>query len=385
MKNSNGANLFFEWCKKNIIWILIILLVTIVLAANFIFQGDKIINNPSLGLGGSENPVASGAIPSTLYGSGIPQTSGVIYPSGSFSPPKNLQDVAKIISLINPSNAPIFQNQILPLPEVLDSELNINSSGAYTLNDYLNSLAKSFADSPSFLSKTNLSEMLKDQHNTPLLPLELIEKSLAGGEKSQIKKSLLAWKDLNNDFVSRYKRVSIKNSSAMLNVVKTTTGFSKLYGNLIDKGIAFTDDQVGQEEARAYFNKFIETKNFYSNQLKKQLNDLAEGNNLWIKTAQAQSAIPLGGTIIETEACCNGMKFKITPVTPSLPGPFLATWAFLASPFNFREFHNLTVAAWILGTYTPGDVCILTESDCEDEEPVTGTLYPGSDVAGTSK
>jgi hypothetical protein len=377
MKNSKRMNLFFEWCKKNIIWILTILLVIIVLVANLTFRGNKIISNPPLGLGfsESENPVASRTTSSVLYGSGLPQTSDVVYPSGSFSPPKNLQDVAKIISLLSLPDTSFTQNNILSLPDVLNNEININLSGVDTIQKYFSNLAEISNLQKPFYNVLSSADFLKDEKGNPLLPAELANLSMNGGDNLKIKKSLIIWKEVNNKSIAEYKKIPIKDTGYLILAHKINLGMGLLNNDLIDKINSYIDGSLSKNSLQEYLTSFKNTQDLYS----RKISDIAQGIaptsafNFFINRANAAGiSLPFGGMVTAMYPCCNGVLYTVGP--PGPVGNYLAIPATIW--YMFRAGHS---GAWFLGLYLPGMQC-QTGSFCTVTIPTLGTIT----IVGTS-
>ncbi|KKR10449.1 MAG: hypothetical protein UT37_C0001G0004 [Parcubacteria group bacterium GW2011_GWA2_39_18] len=347
-------NVFFEWCKKNIIWILIALLLATVLIVAFVSRDNKIINNPPLGLGRSESPAIGTTIPPTPYGSELPKTSDFSYLSGTFSPPKNLRDVAKIVSLLTPSIAPLAQNQTLSLPEVVNSEIIFSPQGAKTIDEYVDGLIEIFKGN-RFLINPEYARIFKLDSVGLMLPTEIIRQALQKNDKTEMKDALLAWSKLNEDVINEYKKAEINNSAySVVGFSKMVIGVSKLQGKLIEKGIAYTDGQINSSETQAYLDKFIGTVNFYSKKTAAQLQNALNNKNWFLKTAYAASSLPFGGMIDYVYSCCNGLMLTIGPPGPE--GEYMIYWPFLASPL-FYQFRATHIGAWLLGLYVTGGTC----------------------------
>src|SRR3989339_674869 len=340
------------WIKKNLNWILIVILLVVVLVTVFTFRNFTGIKNQNP-FAQLSNKTLNGASPGVLSGSILPGQSSTQYLNASYAP-LSLKDLQKILPTTFPLATPVSQKNTLPLPEVADSEITFDLQGARTTNKYIDELIEIFK-SNNFLINPEYAPIFKLDNVGLMLPTEIILQALQENDKTEVKNSLLAWSKLNEDVINEYKKAKINNLAySVINFSKTVIGVNKLQEELIEKGIAFSDNQINSSEMQAYLDKFIYTVDFYSKKSAIQLQGAANNKSWFFETAHATSSLPFGGMISYVYSCCNGLLLTIGPPGPE--GEYMIYWSFLASPL-FYQFRATHIGAWLLGLYEPGGTC----------------------------
>mgnify|MGYP001572802049 CR=1 FL=1 len=88
---------------------------------------------------------------------------------------------------------------------------------------------------------------------------------------------------------------------------------------------------------------------------------------LYTRKTEAQAFLPIGGPILYTFACCNGMM--LTLGTPT-PGTYLYTWGTPLYPL----YNIMTPGPYVLGRGVAGGACLLPYTYCATAIPTTGTF-----------
>ncbi len=101
------------------------------------------------------------------------------------------------------------------------------------------------------------------------------------------------------------------------------------------------------------------------------------------KEAQAQlSIVPFTGKIAKIELCCNGLKMSfIQPPLTTLAtqgGEFIFQWQNMVPipsiGWGLYSAWQLTPGTTVLGSGTPGGVCVTIASECSVTQPVSWSI-----------
>ncbi len=338
----------------------------------------------------TSTPLSSNAFSSSNASSGVqPPIGSENVPPASPPSPQNpvfqgksvtsLSDVARIIaSATSSGNAPASapagtaaastassaaspiaaSAQLLALPDVPDSEIEIDPSGAATASDYLKYFNAHFAD-VSFDAK-QFDGVLKNASGTILFMNDLVEKAIADGNFPEIHSSLLVQRDFADAEIGFMRSIKVTGAAIALN--KQAIGFEELTIDLVNNALAVEAGTFSKNNFLAYYARFAATAQSAHQELVAQSGALstATDNGNWLTKilqwfgikALAQSANPpFGGMVVMVLPCpCNFGIWVIvgTPVPASLFVPV----AFMASPlfFPFKAAHP---GAWWLGLYNP--------------------------------
>lgn len=95
-----------------------------------------------------------------------------------------------------------------------------------------------------------------------------------------------------------------------------------------------------------------------------------------IKSIPSKGALGFGGEIMDVMVCDCSENIAIVVGTPT-PGVYM----YEPTTILYEYYNLFTSGSWVLGTYTPGGVCLeISGPDCTPLANPTGTI----DMAGTS-
>lgn len=272
----------------------------------------------------------------------------------------------KVASSAAPPPSP--KSELLPLPEVADSEVSVDPSGASSTRSYVEFFVPHYAD--IVFDAKRFESVLKDENKLPLLVPQLVEKALFENNFSAIHDSLLVFQDYIGAKLSFLK--SIKVNTKMIALSKEMIAFDKLTLDLIQKTFDAENHKISASELKDFYRKFNETTNTEHNQFLKEFNAVSLNNQdnffekffdtvadvLGLKKiAVAQFEPPFGGMIGAPIFCLCDLGFWIFvgPPVPPATGSLFVPLSFVASPLFF-PFKSLRPGAWWLGLYFPSAI-----------------------------
>ena len=355
-------------------------------------------------------PSVTLSTPTPLPGSSsafLPESSAPVNnppPTYQGRPVKSLNDVAQIIAsatssagilasastsataTIKTASTSSLAVQLLALPNVPDSEINIDPSGVATALGYVKYFNGHFKD-VSFDSG-KFSGVLKNKNGTILFVPDLIQKALVDNNFAEIHDSLVVQRNFADADIAYMKSIKVAGAAIALN--KQAIGLEELTQNLIDKALAVGAGTLSKNDFLGFYGELAATAQDAHQKLSVQVGllTMAVGDNwltdildIFSTKAFAQSANPpFGGTVVSILPCeCNLGEWVVigTPVPALLfvPIPFLASPLF----FPFKGNHP---GAWWLGLYSPLDqiLCLSAVASC-------GPIGSGGEIimAGTSQ
>jgi hypothetical protein len=246
----------------------------------------------------------------------------------------------------------------LILPQVLDKEVSIDSSGIRTSREYLSYFSTHYRD--IVFDDVRLDNTIKDENKIPLLPVQLAERVLGSGDISDVRDSLLIFKDFIKAKTSYEAGIKVYGEALVLN--KRVIAFDKLTIDLIDKAIVTADGVGSKDDLKIFLQRFVATASREHDTLKNQVgysitdNPLADTFKealafLGVNKAFAALAVHFGGltTIVIPCPCSAG---TLVTVGPPIPAQLFVSIAWAATP-AFFPFKALHPGAWWLGLYEP--------------------------------
>ena len=316
-----------------------------------------------------------------------PKESPIIPPTTSLGT-SSFTDLSKVKGLVSPPTfVPPRQDEILTLPEALESDLVVDQGGVKNLQTYLEYF-NAHSSEINFSYGEKFTSVLKDDNGVPLFPVDLIEKALKENNFASIHNSLSIFKEFFSAKIDFLKSIKVWGDAIEIN--KVMVGLDKLTMNLVDKTFAFESGKITKVNFEDFFKKYKATGLFYGFQFTEKLNASSSiqsrgfmNDALAIfgltKIAHALG-LPFGGLIGLTVPCLCSFGVSLFIGSPSV-GNFYISFATIASPalFAFKAIHP---GAWILGNYVIGSpgcwepaipVCILI-----------GTPFRTITMAGTS-
>lgn len=288
-----------------------------------------------------------------------PKEAPIIPPPPSFGT-SSFTDLSKIKDLVSPPTlVPPRQDEILTLPEVLESDLVVYQGGVKNLQTYLEYF-NAHSNEINFNYGEKFTSVLRDGSGIPLFPVDLIEKATKENDFASIHNSLLIFKEFFSAKINFLK--SIKVWGDALEVNKIMIGLDKLTLNLMDKTYDFESGKITKIDFEDFFKKYKATGLFYGFQFTEKLNASSsiqsKGfiNDLFAvfgltKIARA-FGLPFGGLIAVSIPCFCSFGVNLI-VGPPIGGNFYISFATIASPalFAFKAIHP---GAFILGNYVIG-------------------------------
>ena len=290
-----------------------------------------------------------------------------VQPPKETSPPQlpapttsSFTDLSKIKDSVSPPTLiPPRQDEILTLPEVVESDLVIDQAGVKNLQTYLEYF-NAHSNEIIFNYGEKFASVLKDESGIPLFPVDLIEKASKENNFASIHNSLSIFEEFFSAKINFLK--SIKVWGDALGINKTMIGLDKLTLDLMDKTLDFESGKITKADFEDFFKKYKATGLFYNFQFTEKFNASSSIqsrgfiNDLFAlfgltKIARA-FGFPFGGVILFTIPClCSGGVSLI--VTAPIGGNFYISFATIASPafFLYRMLHP---GALILGNFVIG-------------------------------
>ena len=328
---------------------------------NFIFPSPQAPIQPA--------PVTTALAPPTPTSSPRAQTPAIIRPQPSVGKvsPIALPTIPVPIPIFTPTITPLTSD-LLTLPTVNISELNIGAGGASNLPSFVSFFTENRTSIQFDLARFNT--LLRREHNIPLLPVELIEKALADNNFAGIHESLVNYRDFLLAKINYLKSIPVKDAAVVLN--QYMIGADRLTINLIDKAFEHESRLFTKFQLQDYLEKYLNTIAAYSQRFRSAgltksdyepaaaLHEFQKALAYFVPVARAQAGtLPFGGliTIIEECTCTGGYLFYMTPgyIPAPAPGPIFISYATIASPLLFLNKMPFP-GHWILGNYllTPG-------------------------------
>jgi hypothetical protein len=266
-----------------------------------------------------------------------------------------------------PSPAPsVRQSDLLPIPDVPDSELIIQPDGVRAKDEYLNRFALTAAEIDFDFSR--FSSVIRDEHGLFLLPQELITAGIADGGLARVLSSLYTLRDFIEAKVVFFRSIPVTGEAIEVN--RSMIAVDKLTLLLIDRAVAAANGTLSLEDLSRYTEQYAATVAFYSEAFQRGealgvgapdlFTRLLNHFSIFIspvRTARAQSAgLPFGGfiTTIQECTCLAGYMMWLTPGYNPEPGTytFFISYATIASPLLYLYKVPLP-GHWILGNYLP--------------------------------
>lgn len=230
-------------------------------------------------------------------------------------------------------------------PTVSNTELNIQSNGARTAEDYY----KSFIDS---LIKINFNEeelkqIKKDKDGRVLLLEELIEEASLSGNLDEFRISFRAWHRLDEDVINGLKKMPV--NSAMVSLHQWMIGWYQYHSQLARK---FSNDNLSKDQINQLIEQFKSKAEIHNSKFKSSLAELKNSPDfVLIPAAQAFTCAAFmgpfyhfGGRVVVMYPCDFGI---VETISPPCGGMLLFTYAVLAAnPYLWKK---PTIGSSVLG------------------------------------
>lgn len=240
---------------------------------------------------------------------------------------------------------------IFNVPAVSDSELNINTDGAASEEEYYNS----FSESLSKIGFTNeeFNGLKKDKNSRPYSLEELSQQAVFGADLRELKPSFQAWHNLDEKVSDALKKIAV--SQQMLSFHRSMVVWYKYHSQLAQK---LGDENLPASEINDLYNQYLENAKIYlpksQELLSKSENPRFFGLFSFVKIAYSSGFYHFGGMVLSwADTCTNGAAISVGPPRGGLLWIYYSVWA--ANPYLWK---NLSPGAYILGRalYGPG-VC----------------------------
>ncbi len=275
----------------------------------------------------------------------------------------------------------------LDLPLVSEAELTIAANGAGNLSSYAEEFLK-HAVAARF-SFRNYGEVLRNNIGAVMMPEEITEKALVGGDYQQIKNSALARKDFLDYKIADIKTIKVFGKG--IQIQKIVIGFDRLTQNLLQKIIAMNDTGGDEQELENYYARYNKTADYYYDEVRKisSVATSAQNDSFWnrIVTALGLNRIvyafggttPFGGRISVTNGCdceCSSCGKAVKVGSPRSATVFISDFTSKIFERNSPEMGH-----WILGNYSGGSVTC--QKLYPGDPPTCGPAVPISSADGT--
>lgn len=326
---------------------------------------------------GSQNTPRPSPAPSLKVGSYFSPT-----PSLFSSPTPSLG--ASIVP--SPSGSP-STDDVLPLPVVADTEINISENGAGTIAQYLDVFSAE-AKNVSF-DFNRFSLITRDEYGMIILPDVLVSMGINAENFSEVQQSLSVYKDFLNAKISFLKTIPVTGDAKEISRSMIATDILTI--SLIDTALS-SDKSI--EEISDYYQKYENSIKYYAKSFQRGISVSYPIRDFLRKmatllpisqTAFAQSVTGLGFggliTAIQECTCTAGFLLWLSPGYNPAPGvwTFFLSYVTIASPLLFA-YHSPIPGAWILGNYLPAPGPCLSAALCVPEGAFIGII----EYAGTS-
>ncbi len=230
----------------------------------------------------------------------------------------------------------LISNQIQSEDKKIISELNIQSNGAKTAEDYY----KSFIDS---LIKINFNEeelkqIKKDEDERVLLLEELAEQASLTGNLDELRISFRAWHRLDEDVITELKKIPI--NSTMVSLHQWMIDWYQYHSQLAQK---FGNDNLTKGQITQLIEQFKGKADIHNSKFKNSLAELKNSPDfVLIPTAQAFTCAAFmgpfyhfGGRDTVMYPCDFGI---VEIISPPCGGMLLFTYAVLAAnPYLYKK------------------------------------------------
>jgi hypothetical protein len=245
----------------------------------------------------------------------------------------------------------------LVLPDVSDSEITINSSGASTALNYLMYFSKHFEDIT--FDNQKFSTVLKDKNGVILAIPGLIEKAIADNNFSEVTSSLSVEKEYTQAEIKFLASIPVTGAAVVIN--KENIGLEELMDGVIDKALEVPSGVVSKADFISYYGQFTRTARTARQALAAQVSVSApskpmsffdrilEAFGIGTKVNAQVVDTPFGGTVDVLLDCPCDLGTVVT-IGPPAPAFLFVSDAFLLTPLFFDD-KTMSEGAWWLGLY----------------------------------
>lgn len=271
------------------------------------------------------------------------------------------------------SPAPLFPvapliaaREVLPLPAVDVSELNIGSDGIAAAYAYLEYFAL-HAGEVSF-DGAQFAALQKNSSGLPLLPSDLIEQGLAAGTLAGGADSLRIQRGFIAAKIEFEKKIRVTGEAISLNQLMISADILTI--ELIDRALAVAENKRSISELKDYYSAYQNTISAYRPSVARAALPPEENGNFASRVLRDLGFLPIieralavslgfGGFIVETLPCTcppAGYVITLTPgyLVPGTPGAvkLYITYATISSPLLFLNKSPVQYR-WVLGKHAP--------------------------------
>ncbi len=256
-----------------------------------------------------------------------------------------------LVLLSNQAQQTQSQNKkiIFNVPAISDSELNINTGGVASEEEYYNSFSESL--SKIGFTDEEFNGLKKDKNGRPYSLEELTQQAVFGADLQGLKMSFQAWRNLDEKAADALKKIAV--SQQMLAFHRSMIAWYKYHSQLAQK---LGDENLSVSEINDLYNQYLENAKTNLPKLQESLSKSSDSNirDLFsiINIAYSAGFYHFGGMVLSlADVCTTGIAVSIGPPRGGLLWIYYAVWA--ANPYLWK---NLSSGAYELGRalYGPG-------------------------------
>ena len=268
----------------------------------------------------------------------------------------SLNEVENIIASALPPAEPTTTAS-LALPDVPDSEITINSSGASTALNYLTYFSEHFEDIT--FNNQEFNSVLKDKNGVILAIPGLIEKAIADNNFSEVTSSLSVEKEYAQAEIRFLASIPVTGAAVAIN--KENIGLEELMDGVIDKALEVSSGVISKADFMNYYGQFTAVARTARQALTAQVSISAPSKPMSFfdrilealgigAKANAQGVdASFGGTVDVLLDCPCDLGTVVT-IGPPVPAFLFVSDAFLLTPLFFDD-KTMSEGAWWLGLY----------------------------------